>query len=96
MAGKVEAGLVTLSDNSETAEQKLYYNEILACLQRLSPVYRTVFNLYVLEGFSHAEIAGKLHISENTSKSNLHKARHNLQQLVKKSNRVTGEKQMIA
>jgi RNA polymerase sigma-70 factor (ECF subfamily) len=96
MNGKVEAGLVILSDKSETAEQKLYYNEILACLQQLSPAYRAVFNLYVMEGFSHAEIAEKLNISENTSKSNLHKARHNLQQLVKKSNRVTGENQMIA
>jgi RNA polymerase sigma-70 factor (ECF subfamily) len=96
MNGKVEAGLVNLSDKSETAEQKLYYNEILACLQQLSPAYRAVFNLYVMEGFSHAEIAEKLNISENTSKSNLHKARRNLQQLVKKSNRVTGENQMIA
>ena len=79
MIGKVEAGLVALSDKSETAEQKLYYNEILACLQQLSPAYRTVFNLYVLEGFSHAEIAGKLNISENTSKTQLMKAKKFLQ-----------------
>ena len=56
--------------------------EILACLQQLSPSYRAVFNLYVIEGFSHKEIAQKLNISASTSRSNLVKARTKLKALL--------------
>ena len=52
--------------------------EILAAVQQLSPSYRTIFNLYVIEGFSHREISEKLHITESTSRSNLVKARTKL------------------
>jgi RNA polymerase sigma factor (sigma-70 family) len=54
------------------------YQEMVALLQKLSPAYRTVFNLYVLEGFTHEEIGRQLGISEGTSKSNLHKAKAHL------------------
>jgi len=50
--------------------------------QKLSPAYRTVFNLYVLEDYSHKEIADLLGISEGTSKSNLAKAKMNLQRML--------------
>lgn len=56
--------------------------ELLACVQELSPVYRTVFSLYVLDDYSHAEIAEELSISEGSSKSNLSKAKRNLKSLV--------------
>lgn len=49
--------------------------------QQLPPAYRLVFNLHVLEGYTHREIAGKLGISVGSSKSNLSKARKYLQQL---------------
>lgn len=52
--------------------------EILKAVQELSPAYRTVFNLYVIEEYSHKEIAEMLDISEGTSKSNLSKAKFNL------------------
>lgn len=55
----------------------------MEAIQRLSPAYRTVFNLYVLEEYTHREIAEKLGISEGTSKSNLAKAKMNLQQYLK-------------
>lgn len=55
----------------------------MEAIQRLSPAYRTVFNLYVLENFSHKEIAETLGISEGSSKSNLSKAKANLQQYLK-------------
>jgi RNA polymerase sigma factor (sigma-70 family) len=55
---------------------------ILEAIQKLSPAYRTVFNLYVIEEFSHKEIAEKLGISEGTSKSNLSKARVNIHKLI--------------
>ncbi|MEM9527497.1 MAG: sigma-70 family RNA polymerase sigma factor [Bacteroidota bacterium] len=60
----------------ELNDQDLYQ-----LLQRLPPVYRLVFSLHVLEGYTHAEIAEKLDISTGASKSNLHKARRKLQQL---------------
>ena len=53
--------------------------EILSAVQDLTPAYRTVFNLYVIEGYSHREIAEKLGITESTSRSNLVKARAKLQ-----------------
>lgn len=58
--------------------------EILACIQELSPAYRTVFNMYVIEGYAHKEIADRLNISESTSRSNLVKARLKLQALIQR------------
>ena len=54
----------------------------MEAIQQLSPAYRTVFNLYVLEDYSHKEIGEILGISEGTSKSNLAKARMNLQKML--------------
>lgn len=62
----------------EDAINELSEEQILAVVQKLSPAYRTVFNLYVIENFSHKEIAERLNISEGTSKSNLAKARFQL------------------
>lgn len=69
---------------SESAIDRLSAEEILKLVQKLSPAYRTVFSLYVLEGFNHREIGEKLGISEGTSKSNLAKARRNLQAMILK------------
>jgi RNA polymerase sigma factor (sigma-70 family) len=57
--------------------------DVMALIQQLSPGYRTVFNLYVVEGYSHKEIADMLGISEGTSKSQLSRAKVILQELVK-------------
>lgn len=56
--------------------------EILAAIQKLSPAYRAVFNLFVIEGYHHKEIAEKLGITESTSRSNLVKARLKLQDIL--------------
>jgi len=53
--------------------------EILAAVQQLPPTYRTIFNLFVIEGYSHKEIAVQLGITDSTSRSNLVKARSKLQ-----------------
>lgn len=53
--------------------------QIYALIRELPPGYRTVFNLYAIEGYTHREIAEQLCISENTSKSQLSKARALLQ-----------------
>jgi RNA polymerase sigma factor (sigma-70 family) len=62
--------------------------DILELVNKLTPAYRTVFNLYVIEGYNHGEIAELLGINEGTSKSNLAKARANLQAMIIKQNKV--------
>jgi RNA polymerase sigma factor (sigma-70 family) len=64
-------------------EAELSAREILSLLEKLPPGYRTVFNLYVLEGFKHHEIADMLGISINTSKSQLILAKEKLKTLLK-------------
>ena len=56
--------------------------DILRLVQQLPQAYRLAFNLYAIEGFSHAEIAEKLGITEGTSKSNLFKARAKLMHMI--------------
>lgn len=56
--------------------------EIMECIQKLSPAYRAVFNLYVIEGYAHKEIADILGITESTSRSNLVKARIKLKAML--------------
>lgn len=56
--------------------------DIIGLVQQLSPGYRTVFNMYVVEGYTHKEIADNLGISEGTSKSQLSRAKLILQGLV--------------
>lgn len=58
--------------------------EILAAVQLLTPAYRTVFNLYVIEGYSHKEIADLMEITESTSRSNLVKSRMKLRGILSK------------
>ena len=53
--------------------------ELVKVLQELPPGYRSVFNLYVLEGYTHKEIGEKLNISPNTSKTQLMKAKQMMQ-----------------
>lgn len=60
--------------------QQLGSEEIMRLVQVLSPGYRAVFNMYVVEGYNHQEIAEILGISENTSRSQLARARQLLQQ----------------
>ena len=62
-----------------TADTQLQADDLLALLAALPAGYRTVFNLYALEGYGHHEIAALLGISEGTSKSQLSKARALLQ-----------------
>lgn len=57
--------------------------DIIQMVQQLSPGYRTVFNMYVVEGYTHKQIAEALGISEGTSKSQLSRAKLILQDLVK-------------
>ncbi len=60
--------------------------DIRAMVSQLPPAYRLIFNLYVVEGYNHREIAEKIGISEGTSKSNLSKARIRLKKMISIAN----------
>ena len=69
-----------------TVEEELAAQDLLGFLEQLPDGYRTVFNLYVLEGFKHREIAEQLGISINTSKSQLILAKKRLRDILEKAN----------
>lgn len=71
--------------DGDVADKNLNYNDLLAMVQKLPQAYRTVFNLFAIDGYSHDEIASMLNINAGTSKSNLHKARQKLKQLIFKA-----------
>lgn len=67
------------------AIENLVFDDLIKVIQKLSPAYRLVFTLFVVEGFSHQEIAEQLNISVGTSKSNLAKARNKLKSILQSS-----------
>lgn len=69
---------------NENVLNQLAAQDIMLLIQQLSPGYRTVFNMYVVEGFSHKEIAKQLNITEGTSKSQLARARYILMEEIEK------------
>ncbi|MBK8951558.1 MAG: sigma-70 family RNA polymerase sigma factor [Chitinophagaceae bacterium] len=73
----------TIEGSYTSALDDLAAKDIMALVQQLSPGYRTVFNMYVVEGYSHTEIGGILGISEGTSKSQLSRAKVILQDMVR-------------
>ena len=79
---KKELSKVTLDDQKQwegsteiESDISIPLDDILICIQQLPTRYRLVFNLYVMDEYSHKEIAKMLAISEGTSKSNLHRAK---------------------
>lgn len=68
--------------------EKISQKEIMNILNKMSPGYRAVLNLFIIEGYSHAEIAEMMGISEGTSKSQLSRARVVLQQEILKMQKV--------
>ena len=73
-------------DNSENVLDYLNAKEIMKMIHSLPDGYRTVFNLYFFEGMNHREIGEMLNISENTSKSQLHRARAILKEKILQAN----------
>lgn len=73
---------IRIEDSSWNALDNLAEKDIVRLVQDLSPGYRTVFNMYVIEGYSHKEIANTLGITEGTSKSQLARAKGILQKRV--------------
>lgn len=86
----------TLEGNYLSILDDLAERDIMALVQQLSPGYRTIFNMYVVEGYTHKEIGDMLGISEGTSKSQLSRAKVILQDMVRRhieQNRQTRTKQ---
>lgn len=74
----------SLSSETESPLQALGAEELVKMLNEMPVGYRTVFNLFVIEGYSHKEIGEMLDISENTSKSQFSRARAYLKSMVEK------------
>ena len=74
-------------DKVEELDPKL----VMEAIAKLTPAYKTVFNLYVIEDYRHKEIAEMLGISVGTSKSNLAKSKQNLRKLLKEAYNKTYE-----
>lgn len=77
-----ELDRVKQSASEEKILSGISYDEILEMLRKLPPAYRTVFNLHVIEGYKHEEIAAMLGVSVGTSKSNLFKAKEQLRRIL--------------
>ncbi|MBL8003123.1 MAG: sigma-70 family RNA polymerase sigma factor [Flavobacteriales bacterium] len=77
-----------LQDDGHEEEMDLKPADVINAMQKLTPAYRTVFNLYVFEEMTHKEIADALGINIGTSKSNLAKAKQNLKKLLKKEHKL--------
>ena len=60
----------------------LTFKEMLLIIDRLPTAYKTVFNMYVVDGYKHEEIANQLGISVGTSKSNLSRAKQKLRKMM--------------
>lgn len=88
VVGELDIAVTQPSTHEESGLDKISYDEIIRFIQRLSPAYRTVLSLFIIEGFSHEEISDQLGISVGTSKSNLAKARKQLQRILENQNQI--------
>ena len=75
----------SLFTEEATPVQKMGYKDLLRLVAALPPDARTVFNMYVVEGYSHKEIAKELGCTEATSRSKLQRARIRLQEMIKEN-----------
>ncbi|MEO8721175.1 MAG: sigma-70 family RNA polymerase sigma factor [Ginsengibacter sp.] len=78
-----EAQENTIEDNELSALDSLAVKDILNIINELSPGYKQVFNMHVIEGYSHKEIAEMIGITEGTSKSQLARAKGVLKKIIK-------------
>ena len=88
--GDLSEKIWMIEDRSGTSDQTILYKELIKEIKKLPPSYRAVFNLYIIDGFTHQEIAKQLGISVGTSKSNLSKARVLLQKFLRKDDQQVG------
>jgi RNA polymerase sigma-70 factor (ECF subfamily) len=72
-----------ITDKGDNADQQILYKNLINLVKELPPSYRVVFNLYVLDGYSHSLIAEMMQISVSTSRSTLSRAKTMLQNRIK-------------
>jgi RNA polymerase sigma-70 factor (ECF subfamily) len=82
--GDISDHVWSIQDNSQQADKGILYKELIDQVRKLPPSYRAVFNMYVIDGFTHQEIATQLNIAVGTSKSNLSKAKEHLKKILAK------------
>ncbi len=78
-----------IKDKSASAEQQLVYKELILLIKKLPPVHRIIFNMQVIDGYTHNEISKAMGIPVNTSKSHLLRARALLKEYLNKKEEVT-------
>jgi RNA polymerase sigma-70 factor (ECF subfamily) len=88
----VELNSIKEEGYNEDIVGKLEYKELLEMISELPPGYKTVFNLYIIEGYKHREIAEILGVSINTSKSQLILAKKKLREIYKKKQSIKNVK----
>lgn len=76
----------TVVQNEMSALDGMRLEEIMNAIQKLPNAYKAVFNMHIIDGYSHKEISEILHINESTSRSNLVKARQKLKELLRLEN----------
>jgi RNA polymerase sigma-70 factor (ECF subfamily) len=93
-AKELDTEATRISAAGEDALDRLSHKEIVRSMQKLTPGYRVIFNLFIIENFSHEEISKRLGISIGTSKSNLARGRKQLQKILLDENQITIPKRM--
>ena len=91
---ELDSEVIQLSAADEDALDRISHNEIVKSMQKLTPGYRIIFNLFIIENFSHEEISKRLGISIGTSKSNLARGRKQLQKILLDENKTVISKRM--
>jgi RNA polymerase sigma factor (sigma-70 family) len=91
---ELDSEVIQVSDGGEDALDKISYDEIRRSMQKLTPGYRIIFNLFIIESFSHEEISEQLGISIGTSKSNLARGRKQLQKILLNQNQIKISKEI--
>ncbi len=82
--GGIPEDIWNITDRNNDADQSLLYKDLIIIVKELPPNYRIIFNLYVMDGYSHSHISDMLKIPISTSRSHLSRARIYLQNLIKK------------
>lgn len=77
-----------IRDTGTSADQKMIYKDLILLVKKLPPAYRIVFNMQVIDGFKHIEIAERLGIPVNTSKSNLLRAKALMKEYINKGEEI--------
>jgi RNA polymerase sigma factor (sigma-70 family) len=80
--GEIRQDIWDVSERNDDADQLLLYKDLVSIVKELPSNYRVVFNLYVLDGYSHSQIAELMHTSVSTSRSSLTRAKTLLQKLI--------------